>query len=41
LSVGTLLTVFVVPTMYVLLARRRVPGPDRTPVAESVLTAPR
>jgi multidrug efflux pump len=41
MSVGTLLTVFVVPTMYVLLARRRVPGPDRTPVAESVLTAPR
>jgi multidrug efflux pump len=41
MSVGTLLTVFVVPTMYVLLARRRVPGPDRTPVAESGLTAPR
>jgi len=41
MSVGTLLTVFVVPTMYVLLARRRVPGPDRTPVAESVPTAPR
>jgi multidrug efflux pump len=41
MSVGTLLTVFVVPTMYLLLARRRIPGPDRTPVAEPVPTAPR
>ncbi|TSE32368.1 Efflux pump membrane transporter BepE [Tepidimonas thermarum] len=32
MSVGTLLTVFVVPTVYVLLARQRVPGADRTPV---------
>lgn len=27
MSLGTLLTVFVVPTMYTLLARKRVPGP--------------
>ena len=32
MSLGTLLTIFVVPTMYLLLARRRVPGPDRTVV---------
>lgn len=32
MSVGTLLTIFVVPTMYLLLARRRIPGPDRTAV---------
>ncbi|MFN3610532.1 efflux RND transporter permease subunit [Tepidimonas sp.] len=36
MSVGTLLTIFVVPTMYLLLARRRVPGPDRTGVEGSV-----
>jgi multidrug efflux pump len=27
MSLGTLLTVFVVPTMYTLLARKKVPGP--------------
>ena len=32
MSVGTLLTIFVVPTMYALLARRRVPGANTTPV---------
>jgi multidrug efflux pump len=31
MSLGTLLTIFVVPTMYVLLARRRVPGEISTP----------
>jgi multidrug efflux pump len=30
MSVGTLLTIFVVPTMYTLLARRRVPGANLT-----------
>ncbi|MBS3998162.1 MAG: efflux RND transporter permease subunit, partial [Hydrogenophaga sp.] len=29
MSLGTLLTIFVVPTMYLLLARRRVPGARR------------
>ncbi|WP_101046968.1 efflux RND transporter permease subunit [Macromonas nakdongensis] len=33
MSVGTLLTVFVVPTMYTLLARRQVPGARPVPVA--------
>ena len=32
MSVGTLLTIFVVPTMYALLARQRVPGAKTTPV---------
>jgi multidrug efflux pump len=31
MSVGTLLTIFVVPTVYTWLARRRVPGEIRTP----------
>jgi len=31
MSLGTALTVFVVPTMYVLFARQRVPGEDVTP----------
>jgi multidrug efflux pump len=31
MSVGTLLTVFVVPTIYTLFARRRVPGEIKTP----------
>ena len=35
MSLGTLLTVFVVPTMYVILARRRVPGEITTPALES------
>jgi multidrug efflux pump len=30
MTVGTLLTIFVVPTMYTLLARRKVPGADLT-----------
>ncbi|OJX30165.1 MAG: multidrug transporter AcrB [Burkholderiales bacterium 68-12] len=36
MSLGTLLTIFVVPTMYALLARRAVPGPR----AQSVQAAP-
>ncbi len=32
MSLGTLLTIFVVPTMYALLARKRVPGANTTPV---------
>jgi multidrug efflux pump len=36
MAVGTLLTIFVVPTMYMLLARNRVPGEITTPaVAEA------
>jgi multidrug efflux pump len=31
MSVGTLLTIFVVPTVYTLFARRTVPGEIRTP----------
>jgi len=31
MSLGTLLTVFVVPTMYTLFARRGVPGENTTP----------
>ncbi len=34
MSLGTLLTIFVVPTMYALLARQRVPGALTTPVDE-------
>ena len=29
MSLGTLLTVFVVPTMYTLFARKAIPGPTR------------
>ena len=45
MSLGTLLTIFVVPTMYALFARKAVPGknkaeakdqPDVVPVAEPV-----
>ncbi|HNO43422.1 MAG TPA: efflux RND transporter permease subunit, partial [Ottowia sp.] len=32
MSLGTLLTLFVVPTVYALLARRAVPGANTTPV---------
>jgi multidrug efflux pump len=32
MSVGTLLTVFVVPTMYTLLARKHAPGAKKDPV---------
>ncbi len=31
MSLGTLLTVFVVPTMYTLLARKKAPGPNKEP----------
>jgi hypothetical protein len=31
MSLGTLLTIFVVPTIYTLFARRRVPGEIRVP----------
>jgi len=34
MSLGTLLTVFVVPTMYTLLARKKVPGPKQEPTLE-------
>jgi multidrug efflux pump len=34
MSVGTLLTIFVVPTIYSLFARRRVPGEITTPALE-------
>ena len=33
MSLGTLLTIFVVPTMYTLLARKRIPGEITTPEA--------
>jgi multidrug efflux pump len=36
MSLGTLLTIFVVPTMYTLLARRGVPGEITTPADETV-----
>ena len=39
MSLGTLLTVFVVPTMYTLFARRRVPGANQTPLHESAVGA--
>jgi multidrug efflux pump len=29
MSFGTLLTVFVVPTMYSLFARKKIPGPNK------------
>jgi multidrug efflux pump len=38
MSVGTLLTIFVVPTMYTLFARQGVPGEITTP--ESVQQTP-
>jgi multidrug efflux pump len=34
MSFGTLLTVFVVPTMYSLFARKKVPGPNKADVVE-------
>jgi multidrug efflux pump len=34
MSFGTLLTVFVVPTMYSLFARKKVPGPNKNVVAD-------
>ena len=36
MSLGTLLTIFVVPTMYTLLARRKVPGANETVAADVV-----
>ncbi|WP_395702908.1 efflux RND transporter permease subunit [Aquabacterium sp.] len=36
MSVGTLLTIFVVPTVYTLFARRGVPGENTTPALEEV-----
>jgi len=36
MSLGTLLTIFVVPTVYTLFARRGVPGEIRTPAADEV-----
>ena len=34
MSLGTLLTVFVVPTMYTLLARKHAPGPNKEPAMQ-------
>ncbi|MDD2881005.1 MAG: efflux RND transporter permease subunit [Rhodoferax sp.] len=34
MSLGTLLTVFVVPTMYTLLARKHAPGPNKEPTLQ-------
>jgi multidrug efflux pump len=39
MSLGTLLTVFVVPTMYTLLARKAAPGPRKEAAIDSPLTA--
>jgi multidrug efflux pump len=39
MSVGTLLTIFVVPTIYTLLARRKVPGEITTPTLDDDATA--
>jgi len=39
MSLGTLLTVFVVPTMYTLLARKQVPGPNKELALSAVTTA--
>ena len=36
MSLGTLLTIFVVPTMYTLFARRTVPGANKTVGKEQV-----
>jgi len=37
MSLGTLLTIFVVPTVYTLFARAKVPGADNTPAQEGPL----
>jgi multidrug efflux pump len=34
MSFGTLLTVFVVPTMYTLFARKAVPGPNKSDTSD-------
>jgi multidrug efflux pump len=39
MSLGTLLTIFVVPTMYTLFARKRVPGADETAAVASAASA--
>jgi multidrug efflux pump len=39
MSLGTLLTIFVVPSVYTLLARRRIPGEITTPEAGEVRAA--
>lgn len=39
MSLGTLLTVFVVPTMYTLLARHHAPGPKKEATLETPLAA--
>ncbi|MDP3522015.1 MAG: efflux RND transporter permease subunit [Hydrogenophaga sp.] len=38
MSLGTLLTIFVVPTMYTLFARKKVPGGNKAQVQEGPLT---
>jgi multidrug efflux pump len=40
MSVGTLLTIFVVPTVYLLFARREVPGEIKTPAAADGTVVP-
>ncbi|MGQ0709447.1 MAG: efflux RND transporter permease subunit [Rhodoferax sp.] len=40
MSLGTLLTIFVVPTVYTLLARRQVPGARKDPALEDVQPPP-
>jgi multidrug efflux pump len=35
MSLGTLLTIFVVPTMYTLMARKVTPGPNNTPFEDT------
>ncbi len=35
MSLGTLLTIFVVPTMYTLFARKATPGPNNTPFEDT------
>ena len=37
MSLGTLLTVFVVPTMYMLFARARVPGANEAEIRDASL----
>ena len=39
MSLGTLLTVFVVPTMYTLLARKKIPGPKKELALSPAATA--
>jgi multidrug efflux pump len=39
MSLGTLLTIFVVPTMYSLLARKQAPGANKQEVSGEVVSA--